>query len=44
MMEIQEFISIDNIGGYSSVLGDGVNYKLDMCQNCFVKLLGDYIR
>ena len=42
-MEIQEFVFIDLIGGYTSVFGDGAKIKLDMCQNCFKEHLGKYL-
>lgn len=44
VMEIQEFVHISNTGGFSSIFGDCVNVSLDMCQHCFKKILGDYVR
>lgn len=43
VMEIQEFQSINIIGGYDSVFGDGRKLKLDICQHCLKKLLGEYM-
>ena len=42
--EHDEMIRIDTIGGYNSIFGDGASIKLDMCQKCFKKKLGKYIR
>lgn len=42
--EIEEFISIDNVNGYGSIFGDESRMKLDLCQYCVKKLLGNYIR
>jgi len=39
--ELQEFTCLDFIGGYSSVFGDGVEYKIDICQYCLKKMLLD---
>jgi antitoxin CcdA len=43
-LEEQEAILIADIGGYSSVFGDGCEYQLDMCQHCFKEKLGQYVR
>lgn len=32
-----------NKGGYSSIFGDGVIVRLDLCQYCVKKLLGEYL-
>ena len=34
----QEFIHINEIGGYGSVFGDGSQIKLDICQDCFYEI------
>lgn len=41
--EVQEFLHIDFVGGYSSVFGDGTHVKLDICQKCLKGLIGDFI-
>ena len=43
-MDLQEFLSHYNTGGYSSVFGDGVVMSLDLCQDCVKKLLGEFIQ
>jgi hypothetical protein len=43
-LDVQEMIMIDNIAGYGSVFGDGNMVQLDMCQDCFRRLCGKYIR
>lgn len=43
VMETQEFHYIDFIGGYGSVFGDDTHFKMDICQRCLKKLVGDYI-
>ena len=42
--EFQEFLSIDNIGGYRSVIGDGKRLQLDLCQHCLKELLLPFAR
>lgn len=32
---MQEFVHIEHTGGYGSVIGDGSNVKLDICDQCF---------
>jgi len=41
-MELQETFSFSQIGGYSSVFGDGASISIDICQHCFKKMLGQY--
>jgi hypothetical protein len=41
--ELQEFLHFLNKGGYSSIFGDGVIVRLDLCQYCVKKLLGEYL-
>lgn len=41
--EIQEFINIENMCGFGSVFGDGAIVKINICQNCFKKILGEYV-
>lgn len=43
-LEMQEFINIKYVSGYLSEFGDDKEIELDMCQHCFNKLLGSYIR
>lgn len=43
-LEIDEFIRIDRIGGYSSIFGDMSRIQIDICQVCFKEKLGDHIR
>jgi hypothetical protein len=42
--EFQEFLSIDNIGGYGSAIGDGTRFQLDLCQYCVKELLLPFAR
>lgn len=42
-VEIQEMFSYYFTGGYGSVFGDECSYRIDLCQNCFKELLGDYL-
>lgn len=41
--EVQEFHCIRIRGGYGSVFGDGVKWKVDICQHCFEKMIKDYM-
>ena len=43
-MEIQEFLHIDFIGGYSSIFGDGSFVRGNICQQCLQKKLGEFLR
>ena len=43
-MDWQEFIYIDDHGGFNSAIGDGVHYQCDLCSNCVKKLLGEYLQ
>lgn len=43
VMEAQEFQHIRIQGGYDSVFGDGIMMKLDICQHCLKRLLGEYM-
>jgi hypothetical protein len=42
--ECHEIIRIGGVGGYDSIIGDGVFWSLDICQNCFVERLGQFIQ
>lgn len=42
--EYPEMIRASGIGGYGSVIGDGAQWSLDVCQHCFVEQLGPFIR
>lgn len=42
-LEIQEFQYIRIRGGYGSVFGDGSQLKIDICQHCLKKLVGEYM-
>lgn len=42
-LERDEFLSIRQEGGYSSVFGDGVLIVLDICQGCLKEKLGEFI-
>lgn len=43
-MDTQEFVCIDDTGGFNSVIGDGVHYRCDLCSACVKMLLGKYLR
>ena len=42
--DTQEFLCIDDIGGFYSAIGDGTRYQCDLCSACVKKLLGKYLR
>lgn len=44
LFEQQEFVSIRHQCGYGSVFEDGDTIEIDICQNCFKKLLGEFVR
>lgn len=39
-----EFTSIDYLGGYASIFGDGTRVQLDICQGCLRELAGPWLR
>lgn len=41
---MQEAICLDEWGGFGSMIGDGAHWQIDICQECFTKVFGDYIR
>ena len=43
MMEYQEMLHIDFIGGFESVFGDENHLSADFCQNCVKEILGEYL-
>ncbi len=43
-IDLQEFILIEGVGGYGSVIGDGTAYEVDICQHCFKEKLGQFLR
>lgn len=42
--EFFEFTSIDYKAGYGSVLGDGNQVEIDLCQHCLKETLGPWLR
>jgi len=42
--EWQERLSIDHLGGFESVFGDGNTVRLDLCQYCVREALGPWLR
>jgi hypothetical protein len=43
-MGFEEIISIRHEGGFSSHIGDGSIVEIDICDKCFMKKLGKYVR
>jgi hypothetical protein len=43
-VELQETFSINFIGGYSSVFGDGNEISCDLCQDCLQELIGSFCK
>ena len=41
---ISEFTSIDFVGGYGSIFGDGSKVEVDLCQQCLQATLGHWLR
>ena len=42
--EAQAFISLDFVGGYNSIFGDGTKVSLDICQYCLYEKLGTWLK
>lgn len=43
-LEAEEFVSIERVGGYSSIFGDGNLISVDICQHCLKDVLGEWLR
>ena len=42
--EFEEYLSIDQVCGYGSIIGDGTRLQLDLCQHCVKELLSPFAR
>ena len=42
-VEWQEYQTIRFTGGYGSVFGDGIDVRVDLCQQCLYDLIGDFV-
>lgn len=42
--EAVEFTSIQYVGGYYSIFGDGARISLDICQHCLKETLGEWLK
>jgi hypothetical protein len=42
--EVEEFVSIERVGGYCSIFGDGNQISVDICQHCLKDVLGEWLR
>ena len=42
--DLQEWIRLDFVGGFYSILGDGDRFECDICQECTKELLGKYFK
>lgn len=42
--EFLEYSSIEYTAGYGSILGDGNNVEIDLCQHCVKEVLGPWLR
>lgn len=42
--EAQAFVSLDFVGGYNSIFGDGTQVSLDICQYCLNEKLGTCLK
>jgi hypothetical protein len=42
--EASEFVSLDFVGGYKSIFGDGTQVSIDICQYCLKDKLGTWLK
>lgn len=42
--EFEEFLSVNYLGGYGSIIGDGTRLQLDLCPHCVKELLSPFAR
>ena len=43
MYEIQEFYTINLVGGYRSVFGEGNEVNVDLCQHCLKVIIDKHV-
>ncbi len=43
-VEFDEYLSLNRIGGYGSIIGDGTRLQLDLCEYCIKELLYPFAR
>jgi len=43
VLETQECLYKRDIGGYASVMGDGTEWSITLCQQCAKTILGKYM-
>ena len=41
-LEYDEIFHYENIGGYTSPFGDGTQYEITLCSNCFHSIINPY--
>ena len=41
-MQLQEAFSINFVGGFASIFGDGNTVSCDLCQKCLYEMISDY--
>ena len=44
IMDLQEFLHINFVGGFTSVFGDMIQVRCDICQDCLKVKLGEYMK
>ena len=42
--ESPEFVSLDFVGGYQSIFGDGTHVSIDICQYCLKDKFGTWLK
>jgi hypothetical protein len=42
--EVQEFLHINFVGGFSSIFGDGNKVECDICQHCLATMISGLYR
>lgn len=43
-VECQEFLSVNMVGGWGCVYGDGTSLSFDICQHCLYEMVKDFAR
>jgi len=44
IVDSQEALYINFVGGYGSLFGDGARVRAEICQKCLKDVLGNYLR
>ncbi|MCK5023832.1 MAG: hypothetical protein KAS04_06660 [Candidatus Aenigmarchaeota archaeon] len=44
LLDFQEWLYIDFVGGYASIFGDFTKVQAEICQECLLEIIGGFCR